>query len=151
MGGLSDHAQGGLLTERNVALMREAYDRIGSGGAWGENVAWELIADDVIVRDRPEIPDPQVYRGREGLIKAVSSSDESFDEFGMDPTDIIGVGDSYVVIVLRMWGRGRGSGVHVEETIAHQWRVRDGKAAELQVYSDPDDALRDARVAEGIA
>jgi ketosteroid isomerase-like protein len=147
---MSDQAQEGLLTEQNVALMREAYDRIGTG-AWGNNVAWELIADDVIVRDRPEIPDPQVYRGREGLIKAVTSSDESFDEFGMRPTDIIGVGESHVVIVLRMWGRGRGSGVHVEETIAHQWRVRDGKAAELQVYSDPDDALRDARSAEGLA
>jgi len=44
-------------------------------------------------------------------------------------------------------GRGRGSGVPVEETIAHLWTVRDGKAVALQVYTDPDDALRDARAA----
>jgi ketosteroid isomerase-like protein len=50
-----------------------------------------------------------------------------------------------VIVVLRMRGTGRGSGVTVEERIAHQWRVRDGKAVALQVYSDPEDALRDAR------
>ena len=61
------------------------------------------------------------------------------------PEDLIGVGDHHVVVVLRMSGRGRGSGVPVEETIAHLWTLRDGKAVELQVYSDPEDALRDAR------
>ena len=50
-----------------------------------------------------------------------------------------------MVVVLTMRGTGRGSGVKVEERIAHQWKIRDGKAVELQVYSDPDDAVRDAR------
>ena len=61
---------------------------------------------------------------------------------------MIGVGDSHIVVVLRMHGRGRGSGVPVEERIAHLWLIRDGKAAEMRVYSDPQDALRDARAAE---
>jgi ketosteroid isomerase-like protein len=135
-----------FLTERNVALMRDAYHRVGDGF---EGVAWELVADDVVVRDRPEIPDPRTYRGREGLLEALASSDESFEDFRMDLEDLIGVGDSHVVVILRMHGRGRGSGVPVEEQIAHLWTVRDGKAAEMQVYTDPEDALRDARAAAG--
>ena len=59
-----------------------------------------------------------------------------------------GVGSSHVVVVLKMTGRGRGSGVPVEETIAHLWTVRDGKAIAMQVYSDPEHALRDARATE---
>ena len=51
----------------------------------------------------------------------------------------------YVVVVLTMRGTGRGSGITVEERIAHQWRVRDGRVVALQVYSDPDEAIRDAR------
>ena len=80
-----------------------------------------------------------------------TTQDESFEQFRMDLEDLVGVGDTHVVAILRMHGRGRGSGVPVEERIAHRWRVRDGKAAEMQVYSDPDDALRDARAAAGPA
>ena len=54
-----------------------------------------------------------------------------------------------IVVVLMMRGTGRGSGITVEERIAHQWKVRDGKAVALQVYSDPDDAVRDARAGVG--
>jgi len=139
--------RGEFLTERNVALVREAYERIGTDG-FDDDAARELIAADVVIRDRPEAPDPQEYRGLAGVQAALESSDESFEEFELAPTEMIGVGDNHVVVVLKMSGRGRGSGVPVEETIAHLWTMRDGKAVEMQVYSDPADALRDARAAE---
>ncbi len=135
-----------VLSERNIALLREAYEAIGEDGLEGA-AAWELIDDDILIRDRPEAPDPQTYRGREGARKALAVSDESFESFAMVPVEMIGVGDQHVVVVLRMSGRGRGSGVPVEETIAHLWTVRGGKAVALQVYTDPADALRDARAA----
>jgi ketosteroid isomerase-like protein len=136
-----------FLTERNVALVRQAYTRIGTEG-FDDDTARELIAEDVVIRDRPEAPDPQEYHGLAGVQAALESSDESFEEFDLEPTEMIGVGSSHVVVVLKMSGRGRGSGVPVEETIAHLWTVRDGKAVEMQVYSEPTDALRDARAAE---
>jgi len=136
----------GVLSERNIALLREAYEAIGEDGLEGA-AAWGLIDDDILIRDRPEAPDPQTYRGREGARKALAVSDESFESFAMVPVEMIPVGDRHVVVVLKMSGRGRGSGVPVEETIAHLWTVRDGKAVALQVYTDPDDALRDARAA----
>ena len=133
-----------FLTQRNLALMREAYERIGNEGIEGV-AAWDLIDDDIVIRDRPEAPDPRTYRGREGVREALATSDETFETFTLTPVDLIGVGDDHVVVVLRMSGRGRGSGVPVEDRIAHLWTVRDGRAVALQVYSDPDDALRDAR------
>jgi ketosteroid isomerase-like protein len=103
-----------------------------------------LIHPDVVVRDRPESPDPRTYHGHTGVREALASSDESFDRFELEPEEFIGAGD-YVVVTLLMRGTGRGSGVTVEDRIAHQWKVRDGRAIALQVYSDPADALRDAR------
>ena len=144
---MADAVEPGFLTERNLALLREAYEAIGRDGV-GSVDAWsELIADDVVIHDRPEAPDPRTYRGREGVREALASSDESFEEFTMEPVQLVGVGDRHVVVVLRMFGRGRGSGVPVEDEIAHLWTVEGGKAVELQVYSDPEDALRDARAA----
>jgi ketosteroid isomerase-like protein len=136
-----------FLTERNVAQVRRAYGTFGTEG-FDEGVALELITEDVVIRDRPEAPDPQEYHGLAGVQAALEASDESFEEFSLEPTEITGVGSSHVVVVLKMSGRGRGSGVPVEETIAHLWTMREGKAVEMQVYSDPADALRDARAAE---
>ena len=136
-----------FLTERNVALLRNAYEAIGREGIDSVG-AWEqLISEDIVIRDRPEAPDPQTYRGRDGVLAALASSDESFDDFTMVPLRLEGVGERHVVVVLRMSGRGRGSGVPVEEEIAHQWTIEDGKAVALQVYSDPEHAIRDARAA----
>jgi len=74
----------------------------------------------------------------------LESSDETFDGFELVPEDFIVEGD-YVIVVLTMRGTGRGSGITLEERIAHQWKVRDGMAVALQVYSDPEAAIRDAR------
>lgn len=135
-----------FLTERNVAIMREAYEAIGKDGLDSAH-AWDVISDDIVIHDRPEAPDAGTYTGRAGVQQALATSDESFEDFSLEPVDLIGVGDRHVVVVLRMTGRGRGSGVPVEEEIAHLWTVDDGKAVEMQVYSEAQDALRDARAA----
>jgi uncharacterized protein len=133
-----------LLSRRNVERMRKAYEGVREGDL---QPAFDLVVDDVIVHDRPEAPDAATYRGRDGMVVALQASDQSFEDFSLVPEDLIGIGDHHVVVVLRMSGRGRGSGVPVEERIAHLWTLRDGRAVELQVYSDPEDALRDARAA----
>jgi ketosteroid isomerase-like protein/uncharacterized membrane protein (UPF0127 family) len=135
-----------FLSERNVALLRAAYESIGREGL-DDLAAWDLISTEVVIRDRPEAPDPQTYKGWEGVRQALATSDESFEEFTMAPVDLIAVGDRHVVVVLKMSGRGRESGVPVTEEIAHLWTIEDGKAVAMQVYSDAQDALRDAHSA----
>jgi ketosteroid isomerase-like protein len=125
----------------NQELIRSSYEAMAGGDRKG--VMLELIDPDIVVRDRPEAPDPRTYHGLDGVSEALASSDESFDDFSLEPQRWVAVGD-HVVIELRMSGRGRGSGVPVEETSAHMWTVRNGKLIALQVYSDPEDALRDA-------
>jgi ketosteroid isomerase-like protein len=107
------------------------------------DAAQRLLAPDVELRDRAESPDPKVYRGREGFAASVSESLESFEELHFLPEQAFEHGD-HVVVVLTMSGRGRASGVPVEERIAHLWAVRDGIATRLQAYTDPADALEAA-------
>jgi hypothetical protein len=139
---LAENLSAEALIRQNVETIKGAYNSVGRGNF--DEILDLLVDPDVVVRDRPESPDPRTYRGHQGLQEALASSDETFEGFELEPEEFIGVGD-HVVVVLTMRGTGRGSGVTVEERIAHQWRVHDGKAVALQVYSDPDDAVRDAR------
>ena len=129
------------LIRQNVDAIKSGYASVGQGNFDG---FLDLIDPEVVVRDRPESPDPRIYHGHEGVREALAASDESFVGFELEAKEFIGEGD-YVIVVIMMRGTGRGSGVTVEERIAHQWKVRDGRAVAVQVYSDPDDAVRDAR------
>jgi ketosteroid isomerase-like protein len=46
-----------------------------------------------------------------------------------------------VAVVVLLRGHGRGSGVPVEERIAHLWTFEEDEATLLQVFTDPGDAL----------
>lgn len=128
------------LVRQNIEAIKLTYEAVGRGSFEG---MLDIVDPDVVIRDRPESPDPRTYHGHDGVRQALEASDESFEKFELHPEEFIAEGD-YVIVVLTMRGTGRGSGVTVEDRIAHQWRIRDGKAVELQVYSDPDDAVRDA-------
>ena len=132
-----------LLSERNVALLREAYMTMGRDDADSLEVA-DVISEDILIRDRPEAPDPQTYRGHEGVRQALATSDESFEDFTLEPIDLIGVGDKHVVVVLRMHGRGRGA-VPVEEDRAPLDGRRRQEPWRCRFNSRTRDALRDAR------
>ena len=138
---MAESAGSEALLRQNVDSIKRAYAAAGEGNLDG---MLDLVHPDVVLRDRPESPDPRTYHGHTGVREALESSDESFEGFQLNPEEFIAVGD-YVIVVLTMRGTGRGSGITVEERIAHQWKVHDGQVVALQVYSDPDDAVRDAR------
>lgn len=125
----------------DIAVVREIYDRF---SADDEEGLFELIDPEIEVHDRPEIPDPQVYRGHQGVIDAIDVSRAEFDEADVVPEEFIDAGDGAVVVVLHFVGRGRESGIPIDELLCHVWRVRDGKGVRLQVYGDRDEALRSA-------
>jgi ketosteroid isomerase-like protein len=129
------------VLQQNVDAIRQAYKSVGDGNV---EALLDIIDPNVVLRDRPESPDPRTYRGHEGIRQALQSSEESFAGFELQPQEFIAAGD-HVIVVLTMRGTGRGSGVTVEDRIAHQWLVRDGRAVACQVYSDPDEAIRAAR------
>ena len=123
----------------DVEQMRRAYEGLSRGDVEG---ALGLIDPEVEVRDRPEAPDPQTYHGFDGVRAAVQTTFDAFDLVEFEPERFIESGD-HIVVVIRLRGTGKGSGVPVEDRIAHLWTMRDGKAWRMQVYSDPDEAIRD--------
>jgi ketosteroid isomerase-like protein len=64
-----------------------------------------------------------------------------WDSWTCEAEDYVQYGD-VVVALTRYRGRGRGSGVEVDTEGAHVWTLRDGKATRLEVFADPERALR---------
>jgi ketosteroid isomerase-like protein len=131
----------GLMSQANVELVRTIYNRFRGGDADG---ALALYDPEVEVHDRPEIPDPRVYRGREGVLAALGASRSEFAGLDLVPEEFVDAGDR-VVVVFRFLGTGRESGVPIEQRLCHAWTVRHGKVIRMEVHSDRDEALRGSR------
>jgi ketosteroid isomerase-like protein len=132
------------MAQLNLESWREAYRGV-SGGNFEK--AFELIDPAVEIRDRPESPDAGTYHGYEGVVRAVRVSEETFDELQFQAEHFFTEGNR-VVVVVRLTGRGKQSGVPFEERVAHLWTVRNGRGTLLQVYTDPDDALAAAGISQ---
>jgi ketosteroid isomerase-like protein len=130
------------MSESNVELVRTIYDLFRSGDTDG---ALALHDPEIEVHDRPEVPDPQVYRGHEGVLSSLRATRAAFKGLDMVPEEFLDAGDQ-VVVVFRLQGKGRESRVPVDERLAHVWTIQDGKAVRMAVHSGRDEALRAAGV-----
>jgi uncharacterized protein len=128
------------MPESNVDRLRAGYEALGRGDY---EAVRELLDPEIVLSDRPEVPDARSYRGYEGMLVTLRDTSDSFEGFRLDPERFFEHGDK-IVVILSMTGRGRTSGVPVEERIAHLWVLRDGLAIELRAFTDPADALEAA-------
>jgi ketosteroid isomerase-like protein len=130
------------MSEANVELVRTIYERFRAGDNDG---ALSLCGPEIEVHDRPEIPDPQVYRGHAGVLSSLRVSRAAFKGLDIVPEEFVDAGDQ-VIVVFRFRGEGRESGVSIDERLAHLWTIRDEQAVRMEVFSGRDEALRVARV-----
>ena len=90
------------------------------------------------------MPDPQTYRGLDGAVAAFVSVRSDFDDYWIEPVEMVDGGD-WVMVVAVQSGRGKASGVPVEGEVFHLWRLEDGRAVGLDAYSTREEALAAAR------
>jgi ketosteroid isomerase-like protein len=64
----------------------------------------------------------------------------AWEHWRVEPEEYIAAGES-VVVLTRYLGRGKGSGVEVDAPGAHLWRMRNGKAVRLEIFSSRERAL----------
>ena len=135
------------MSQSNVDRLRGGYEALSRGDY---EAVRDLLDPKVLLRDRPEVPDARSYHGYEGMLVTLRDTSDSFEDFRLDPEQFFEHGDK-IVVILSMTGRGRASGVPVEERIAHLWTLRDGLATELRAFTDPADALQAAGLPRELA
>jgi ketosteroid isomerase-like protein len=126
-----------VVEPSDVDRLRAGYEAFNRGDF---AAALEDIAPDVEISDRAELPDPGTYRGLDEALEQFNSVGSEFDDYRVDPQEFI-VLANHVLAVNVQSGRGKASGVPVEETVVHVWEIRDGRVLTMRAYSDREQAL----------
>ena len=118
-------------------VLRAGYTAFSTGD---ERLFVDFLDPDFRYRSREELPGGGQYEGRGVFDRRLEELRDLFAEISFEPTEFI-VSGEYVVAALRWSATGRGGGVRVAQDLFHVWRMRGGKALELQVFSDRATAL----------
>jgi ketosteroid isomerase-like protein len=133
-----------VISPDDIELVRKGYDSLRQGDV---DFVLSLIRPDFELEVHTERLDiaETVYRGRDGFLRNIAELTEVFDDFALEPEEFL-EGDEQIVVVTRAAGRGKSSGVDIEQRLFHVWTIRDGRAARLEVYSDRAAALEAAGI-----
>jgi ketosteroid isomerase-like protein len=122
-----------------------------SNRALVEELLRRMNARDLRVADlcHPEIewwwpattPGTSLFRGHDGVTSGLQQWSESWEELVMEPYEVIEEGD-YVLVLMTYRLRGAGSGVYLEEPVAHLHHCERGLLRRWWMFGDAEKARR---------
>jgi ketosteroid isomerase-like protein len=92
-------------------------------------------------------PDGRVFQGPEGVAEGMRVWAGTWDAYRMEVEEIIDAGDR-VLVVARESGRGKGSGLSIDQQSFSVFTLRHGKIARWEVFVVRDEALKAAGLSE---
>jgi ketosteroid isomerase-like protein len=133
------------MSEENVEVIRDSIAAMNEGD-YGR--AMGHLADDVVL-ENPAGVFAGTFRGREAVGEWFGDWFRMFDwNVHNDIREIAEIGDDGVFLVVDLRGRGRRSGVDVEQTFAWLCRLREGKITRMDGYLSREEALEAAGLRE---
>ena len=90
----------------------------------------------------------RVFRGRQGIRDYFATLGEVFDDMHVEIEEISEAGEDRLVVVSRVTGRGKGSGLKVEQRNGQVWTFVDGEIARIDSYMSRAEALEAAGLSE---
>jgi ketosteroid isomerase-like protein len=130
------------VSEENVEAVRVAYQDFAYGGL---DAFMEHLSDDLDHRSIEGEPDHRgPIRGRLAFRAYVQDWIDTFDDFRIEPVELIDAGGDTVVGVLRFGGRAKLSGVETDSTFGVVFSIRDGRIARGREYATRAEALEAA-------
>ncbi len=133
------------MSQENVEVVRGWFERFERGD-------WDAMSETAdpgfeMVLDVGGFPDPGTYRGLEAARRAWDGVLEAWEEFGPEDERYIDAGE-HVVVLFRLRGRGRGSGIEVTRDASNVFTFRGSKLVRLSLYGSWDEALEAAGLSE---
>jgi ketosteroid isomerase-like protein len=134
------------MSEGNVEIVKAAYEAFARGGL---DRFMEHFTDDVDYRAIEGAPDDVgPIHGKDALRAYVQDWHNTFDDFRIEPVELIAAGEDSVITVTRISGQAKLSGVETDLTYAALYTFRDGKVVRGREYWTRDEALEAAGLRE---
>jgi ketosteroid isomerase-like protein len=133
------------VSAENLELLRRYY---GSWNAGDTDPVVSAMAEDVEWHGHPRLPEPGPYRDPQAVGRWMTQFQEAWGELHAEPVELLDAGD-WVIALVHMTGRGRGSGVLVEGGVdVHVVGFRSGTVSFFRILPG-DDAAELAGLNEG--
>lgn len=124
------------MSQENVETIRELYHDWLRG-----DMALDRMHPEISMFEADTIPGAASAVGIDAVRRYMESFARYWEQIRFEPTEFVDAGDQ-VVVVARLVGRGKGSGVAVEREWAYVWTMSAGKVRRMDGYPSRADALR---------
>jgi len=131
------------MSQENVEIVRNQVERF---KATGESSP-ETAAEDIAWHDPPDFPDARVHVGMDGVIRALEVWSSAWSEWQIELNEYVDAGER-VLVRGKQWGRGKETGVAVEQPLCLVYLLRGGKVVEVRAFFDEHQALEAAGLSE---
>ena len=131
------------MSEENVRIVMQMYEAYLAGDV-DQALAYfhPDVAADFSVRG-----DTAPTEGRNALSETVATWVSTWDDYSERITDVRDTGNTVCVIATQT-GRGKGSGVEIENTWGQLYTVQNGLITSVTMYASPTEALEAAGLSE---
>jgi ketosteroid isomerase-like protein/GNAT superfamily N-acetyltransferase len=127
------------MSAENVAVVETAYEDFGARGLDEFVEHWTEDLDHRSIEGAPDDRGPIL--GREAFRAYLQDWIDTFEEYRLEPIELIDAGGDAVVALIRFGGTARRSGVRTSEVLAAVFSIRGGKIARGREYATRDEAL----------
>jgi ketosteroid isomerase-like protein len=104
-----------------------------------ESPLFEVASPEIVVTQFPDQPDVQDFRGHDGLREVMDTWVGSWDDWTIEPLSA-SEDEGLVFVTARQRGRGKGSGVPMENVVTFVFTLRDGLVVRWQMFHDDEEA-----------
>jgi ketosteroid isomerase-like protein len=126
------------MGDDNVGLVRRAYE---SWNRDGFAAIESLLATDIELHDAPELPDAEIWRGKEAVIARIEAVAASVGSGSGEVQSVRNTDEDVLVTVLWQLERETG-GTDDLGQVFHLVQVTDGRISRIRVFLTEADALR---------
>ena len=124
------------MSQENVEVIRSLYEDWLRG-----DMGFDRLDPEISMVESAVLPGAVSARGIDAVKRYIESFAKYWEEVRFEPEEFIDAGDS-VVVVARLVGRGKRSGIEVTHRWAYVWTVRGDKALSMVGYADRAEALK---------
>ena len=134
------------MSQESVEVVRAVLWAFAEGN---RDKALALVDPEVVIDATRRAFNPATYVGVEGVQQMFAAMDEAWEEVRLAEQEFLDAG-AQVVVISRMIGKGRGSGIEVERPVNGQvWTIRAGRVIRLEIgYTNRQAALEAAGLSE---
>jgi ketosteroid isomerase-like protein len=130
------------VSRQDLELVRSMLETLNESGV---EAALDRIHPDFEGVTPPELsPEPDTYRGHEGIRRYFAGFEGVMDEVRWEADELMEAPDERVVAGIRLVTRSVATGLELELPVWQLCTVRDGKVLRIEGFAKREDALRAA-------